>query len=61
MASNYTPKLGSNSGTGGAPRPITQTSTAGTVLHTATNVAGEFDEVYVWIQNNGTVPREGND
>jgi hypothetical protein len=44
--------------TNGRAVKIAATASAGTLLHTATNVAGEQDEVYVYVYNSDTVPRE---
>lgn len=44
--------------TSGRPIKIAATATAGTLLHTATNTGGEFDEVYIWIVNTDTTARK---
>lgn len=54
----YTPQIASGSPGNGRMKKIAATSSPGDTLHTATNTAGEFDEVYIWIQNNDTTARE---
>lgn len=53
MAVAYTPTIPSGSANGRGVL-IAATSTPGTTLHTCTNVAGEMDEVWVWIYNGHT-------
>ncbi|MEN6480909.1 MAG: hypothetical protein ABFD29_01850 [Anaerolineaceae bacterium] len=40
--------------TDGKPISITATSTPGTVIHTAVAGTSNFDEIWLWAQNNGT-------
>lgn len=40
--------------TNGRNIKVVQTATAGTLIHTATNTAGEFDEVWLWATNTST-------
>lgn len=37
--------------TNGRPVLVVATATAGTLIHTAVNVAGQFDEVWLWAHN----------
>ena len=37
--------------TNGKPIPVAATATPGTTIHTAVNVAGAFDEIYLWASN----------
>lgn len=45
-------------GTNGRPIAISATSSPGTILHTATNVSGEVDQVSIYLTNIDAVSRE---
>lgn len=57
MTTTITKTLLSGS-TNGRPIKVAQTATAGTTIHTATNTAGEMDEVWLWAQNTDGLDRK---
>lgn len=57
MAARFTPVIASGSPGNGRAVKVTATSTPGTLLHTATNTAGEFDEIVIYALNIDTVTR----
>lgn len=42
--------------TNGLPVPVVAVATAGTLIHTVTNVATASDEVYLWVSNVTAAP-----
>lgn len=58
MAATIAPVHASGSPGNGRAIKVTTTSSPGTLLHTASNTSGVFDEVTVYVYNSDTVPRE---